>query len=303
MKKKLNIYFLLLTIGILLSCKKDEEMKPPVINFKSGATYTQNDDIVAIGNPLRFGIQATGVSESITNFTIKKELEDGTVITVMDTALFSMSLDIDKTFYQNVEPLVIWKFSVMDRNRMSAEISMHVNKDPNSTFGGIYYYPSITMGFQNNNDYGHFLDPSTGLVYETDSATIYQDLIDILTYYKNDENPSCPVLSSAGEMDNYSTDAKTFYPIIETWNNRNYTLWDISVDDDPISFDAFDNAHNDSLLIVSYDPVWGKKKFKWATDGKVIPFLTAGGKLGLAKIIHADDSDAGEIEMSIKIQQ
>lgn len=288
---------------MFISCEKDEDLKSPEIFFKTGNSYTLDGDTVAVGHALRFGIQARGISENITNFTIKKQLEDGTVVTVMDTAMFSMTLDIDKTFYQNVEAMAVWKFSVMDRNRMSAEISMVVYKDPNSTFGGIYYYPSIKMGFQNNTDNGHFLDPTTGNVYTSDSATAKQDVIDILTYFKNDETPPAPVLSSAGEMDNYSDDAKTFYPIIVDWSTRNYTLWDISVDDNPISIQAFDAAHNDSLLIVSYDPVWGRKKFKWATEGKVIPFQTAGGKLGLIKVLYAAGSDSGIIEMSLKIQQ
>jgi len=287
----------------IFGCKKDKEKLPPAINFKEGSGYTQNNAVVEIGDKLIFGIQARGTSTEITNFTVKKVLTNGSVVTVMDTGMYSMSLDLDVVLYQNVEDQVTWTFTVMDRNHLTAEITMVVNKDPNSTFGGIYYYPSIKLGYQNNSQYGHFLDPLTGTVYlNGDSATANQSKIDVLCYYVFDVTPS-PVLSSPGEMDNYGTDAMTFYPSITNWITRKYTKWDVSVDDTPISSTAFDMAQNDSLLIVSYNDVWGKKKFKWATAGKVIPFITAGGKKGLVKVISADAADNGYMEIAIKIQQ
>ncbi|NTW32275.1 MAG: hypothetical protein HGB12_06580 [Bacteroidetes bacterium] len=304
MKKILYITASIFFISIFIfSCKKDEEKIPPSINFKTSANYTQNNGVVEVGGVLYFGIQARGNSTEITNFTIKKVLENGSVITVMDTALYSMNLDLNKICYQNVEDKVTWTFSVMDRNHLSSEISMVVYKDQNSTFGGIFYYPSIKLGYQNNTQYGHFLDPYTGTVYFEDSATTNQSKIDVLCYYIVSNNLPSPVLSSPGEMDNFSTEAQTYYPYIANWTTRKYTLWDISVDDSPISESAFDAAQNDSLLIVSYNDVWGKKKFKWATSGKIIPFITSAGKKGLVKVKNADNTDNGTIEIAIKIQQ
>ena len=302
-------FFLISTILILFAfifngCKKDEELKyPPTISFKTGTGYTQDGAIVQVGHKLFFGIHAEGISEVITNFTIKKVLDNGTIMTVMDTGLYSSTLDINETFYQNVEDKATWTFSVMDRNHMSAQITMVVYKDPNSTFGGIFYYPSITLGFQHNTSYGHFLDPSTGIVYMNDSATANQSKVNILCYYDTITIPNTPVLSSAGEMDNFSTDAQTYYPCIVGWTTRNYTKWDISVDTSPIPIDAFNAAQNDSLLLVSYHEVWGKKKFKYATTGKIIPFKTAAGKLGLIRVIYADGTDSGKMNIAIKIQQ
>jgi hypothetical protein len=293
----------LILLILVYSCKKDEEKLPPTISLKSGATYTQDGDTVQVGHKLSFGIHAEGISEVITNFTVKKYLDDGTVITIIDTALYSESLDLDKIFYQNVEDKAIWRFEVMDRNHMTAEVSLVLYKDPNSTYGGIYYYPSITLGFQKNEDFGHFLDPFTGLVYFEDSASVHQSDINILCYYDTNSTPTTPVLSSAGEMDNFSTDAQTHYPGIVNWTVRNYTKWDISVDNDPISDTAFYACQNDSLLIVSYHDVWGKKKFKYATAVKIIPFMTAAGKFGLIRVKSADEFNNGKMEIELKIQQ
>ena len=71
----------------------------------------------------------------------------------------------------------------------------------------------------------------------------------------------------------------------------------------PVSSADFDRAHNDSLLIVSYHEVWGKKKFKWAVKGTIIPFLTKSGKKGLIKVVHADEKEDGFMEFELKIQQ
>jgi hypothetical protein len=305
MKTTLSIVgTILISVYFILGCKKkDEENLPPAINFKVGTTYTKNNDTVAVGHRLYFGIQARGTSDNITNFTIKKILENGTVVTVMDTGLNAISLDIDKLFYQNVENKATWVFTVMDRNRMTAQISMAVYRDPNSAYGGIYYFPSVKLGYQNSTMYGHFMNPSTGIVYFEDSATTNQNIIDVLCYYNTADGP---VLSSSGEMDNFSTTAQTLYPLITSWTTRNYTKWDISIDNGtntPLTIPIFDSAQNDSLLIVSYHEIWGKKKFKFATTGKVIPFVTTSGKKGLMKVNNAEAVDSGFIDVAIKIQQ
>lgn len=302
MTKYLNLLLVLFIAFSFSNCQKDEQKLPPAISFKIGDQFTKNNAVIMVGHELRFGIQARGSSANITNFTIKKVLENGNVITVMDTGLNSISLDIDKIFYQNVEDKATWEFTVMDRNRMSAQISMVIYKDSNSKFGGIYFFSSIKLGYQNNTMFGHFLDATTGVVYSNDSASSHPDKIDILTYYIEDGTPS-PIFSSPGEIDNNSVEAGIYYPFIKNWNQRRYTKWDISVDDTPISATTFDNAHNDSLMIVAYHEVWGKKKFKWAINGMVIPFLTKSGKKGLVKVINAETSDNGTIEFAIKIQQ
>jgi hypothetical protein len=299
----------LTVLAMLIACifsgckKKSEDQLPPAINFKVGSGYTQNNDTIAVGHKLHFGIQARGTSENITNFTIKKVLENGTVITVMDTGMNAEAMDIDKIYYQNVEEKATWTFSVMDRNRMSAQITMVVFKDPNSAFGGIFYYPGIKLGFQNNTTFSHYLDLYTGLVYPNDSATAHQNLVNMLCYYNASDGP---VLSSPGEMDNFGTDAQIYCPIIVNWTTRNYTKWDISIDNGtntPLTAADFNSAQNDSLLIIAYHDVWGKKKFKFATAGKIVPFLTNTGKKGLMKVNDAVSAEDGYLDVDVKIQQ
>ncbi|MCC7332409.1 MAG: hypothetical protein IT232_07365 [Flavobacteriales bacterium] len=305
---KYSVVLIVLALAIF-SCKKEEEkILPPTISFLAGNEYTPNGAVVEVGRKLFFGIKAEGTDANLTNFTIKKKLTNGQVIPIMDTALYNQTINLSYLFYQNIEDTAVWIFSVMDRNRQSAFVSLTVYKDPNSQFGGIYYYPSIKLGYQSNTIYGHFLNAVSGTIHSNDSANTNPDLIDIFIYqYIDSDGVPTPAFSSPGEMDNFSTYPQTFYPDITSWSPRNYTKWDISIDNGnnaPITATDFYNAQNDSLLIVSYHDIWGKKKFKYVSAGKIIPFKTTAGKLGLIKVLHADNVDGtGMIEFEMKIQQ
>jgi hypothetical protein len=283
-----------------LSCSKNENPSPPSISLKTGAPYTPDKSVIAVGYPITIGIVAGITDANITNLVVKKIMPDQTIKVVFDTGMNTNELNITKVFYQSIEDEAQWTIQVMDKNRQFATTSITIYKDPNSSWGGIYEYASLTMGYQGNSESGQFLDPSSGKIWFSDTATLNQSSIQIITYYNVDDNLPSPTFSSAGETGGGIT---AYYPEIGQWTSKNYTKWDISVDSDPVDPVAYQNCHNDSLLILTYDDVWGKRKFKWADPGDIIPFLTATGKKGLMQIISADHDPAGKITFSLKIQQ
>jgi hypothetical protein len=285
---------------IIYACNKDEDPVPPTVSLKSGNDYTPDGAVIAVGGPLKFGIVVSAGNANITNLVVKKIMPDNSEKIVLDSGLNSTGFSIDRIFYQSVEEQAQWTVQVMDKNRLFATAAITINKDPNSSWGGIYDYGLITMGYQDNTTYGQFLVPSTGQVFTSDSAGINQSMIDLVTYYFVDENLPSPTFSSSGELGGGIT---TYYPQLAQWSTLRYTKWDISVDGNPIPVSSFDACYNDSLLILSYNDVWGKRKFKWADAGKVIPFMTASGKKGLVKVLNADHDPAGKIEFALKIQQ
>jgi hypothetical protein len=296
------LYFGLAAILILASCpscKKDKNPTPPSIQLLTGTDYTPAGAVIPIGGKLRFGITASATDANITNFVVKKILPDGSVKVVLDSGLNSTGFSVNETFYQNIEEEAKWTFQVMDKNRQFATTALTLYKDPNSAWGGILEFPSIVMGFQNSTTFGQFLIPSTGKVFFADSASLNQNLIEIITYYYVDVDPS-PTFSSAGETGGGIVD---YYPAISSWTSKNYTKWDISVDANPIPVSTFDACHNDSILILSYNDVYGKRKFKWSDPGDVIPFLTASGKKGLIRVISVENDASGSITFAMKIQQ
>jgi hypothetical protein len=112
---------------------------------------------------------------------------------------------------------------------------------------------------------------------------------------KKESDPMLPVISLQSGSE-YTPDGA----VVKTGGMLRFG---ISVDGDPVPAEAYDQCHNDSLLIVAYDDVWGKRKFKWADPGDIIPFLTAKGKKGLLKVLSADHAATGTITFSLKIQQ
>ncbi|MBN1198511.1 MAG: hypothetical protein JXA23_04095 [Bacteroidales bacterium] len=285
---------------LVISCEKEKDYLPPTIELIQGQEYTPDYSVIAIGGMLRFGVHATGRDANITNFVIKKIMSDGTVKVVLDSGLNSTGFQVHEVFYQGEEDTAAWTFQVMDKNRQFATTSLTLFKDPNSTWGGIFEYPLITLGYQNNNLVGHFLDPMTGEVFTDDSAGLFPNQIDLAVYYYSDDNLPSPTFSSPGEE---GGGIGAYYPFISGWTSKPFTKYDISVDADPIPVSVFNACHNDSLLILSYDDVWGKRKFKWSDPGNVIPFLTSRGKKGLIQVLSADHDPAGIITFALKIQQ
>jgi len=292
------ILFLILLIGT--SCKKDKENAPPSVSLMAGIDYTPSNTVVRVGGKLHFGITASGKDANITNLVIKKIMPDGTVKVVLDSGMNTTGFTINETFYQSIEDTANWTFQLMDKNRMFATTALTIYKDPNSSWGGIFEFSKITMGYQDNTTYGQFLIPSTGKVLKADSASLDPSVIDIVTYYFVDDIGPSPTFSSPGED---GGGVLAYYPLISNWAVKNYTKYDISVDSDPVPTDAFDACHNDSLLMLAYDPLWGKKKFKWSNPGDIIPFMTSKGKKGLIKVLNADYDVTGKIEFYLKIQQ
>ncbi len=301
--KQSSLFLLIILLAIpslFPGCKKDKNASPPSISLKTGPPYTADGSVVAVGRPIVFGITVTSGDASLTNLVIRKIMPDQATKVVFDTGMNTNVLDIKKVFYQSVEEEAQWMVQVMDKNRQFATAALTIYKDPNSSWGGIFEYPSITMGFQGNTLFGQFLDPLTGKTWFADSATINQTNVHVITYYYVDENLPSPTFSSAGELGGGVTD---YFPMISQWTTKYYTKWDISVDSDPVDPVAYENCHNDSLLSLAYDDVWGKRKFKWADAGDIIPFLTATGKKGLIRVVSADHDPAGKITFSLKIQQ
>lgn len=295
-------------LGFLIlgtACKKETEPAGPEIRLVFDPGYTTEGATVAIGKAIRFKVEASGPDANLTNFTVKK-LYGGITKTVLDSGLNSASFSTGLTFYQGVEDQVEWQLSVMDRNRNEATVSLTVYKDPNSTFGGIYEFNHIKMGYQSNTAFGHYFLPLLNKVFFDDSAALNQDKTDILVYFNFREDngvmlPS-PTFSSPGEETSASGELyDLYYPALTSWTTRNYTKYDIRVENG-LTEELFNQAHNDSLLIVSYDDVWGKKKYKWAIAGTLIPLQTASGKKGIILVEQADLEESGTITFSLKLQ-
>jgi hypothetical protein len=287
--------------AIVCSCTK-KQAEPPTLSLLNEAGFTASDNIVPVGFPVKFEIMGSGKDAPITNLVITMSNENGTDI-ALDSGLYTNDLKFVRHISYGSSDYEKWTFTIMDKNRNKSTLSITLKKDPNSVFGQIDYFPSIKLGCQQNKVLGSFLEAQSGQVYLENSTELIQKNISIILYYASlSIPPSDFTFSSPGE-----TEVATYYPNIASWDIPR-TEVRYKYDSLTISSRQFDNAYNDSLIISNYtSATTGKRKFKSARAGYVIPFqITSGpisGKRGLLKVISVNGKENGYVEFALKIQK
>jgi len=293
--------FFIVILACIMSCSEDELSDTnPFIALKSGTEYTQNEASVPVGGQIKFGISAIGDGAAITNLTIRR-LTNEKNVTELDQGMYIPSGGLDTTvaFVKGPAEQETWEFLVMNDHRDTAVTSAVVYLGEGSAYGEINYFPSLTIGFQNNSELPYFIDLNTGKTYDNKSVQGNESSIDLAAYYYLSSGKSSPTISCPG----YET-ARYYHPEISSWTVQNSTLYDYETTDyDLITTAEFDAAQNDSLLVNSYIPGSTSGTCKYCYTGKIIPFKTNDGKYGLIKVLHADESDTGSMELAVKIQK
>lgn len=286
---------------ISFSCRKNNVSSPSLI-FINDSDYIVADRTVPVGFPIKIGVNGISNDVPITNLVITLTTENRAE-TALDSGIYTNNLRFVKNISYGASAWEKWTFTIMDKNRNKSSLSITLTKDSNSVFGQINYFPSIKSGCQNNINFGSFLNPETGLTYFADSINAIQNNIYIITYYASLNVPPTD-FTFGSPSDN---DIATYYPNINNWvlprNEVRYKFDSLTV-----SPQEFDLAYNDSLIISNYTSATvGKRKFKSARPGYVIPFeITSGamsGKRGLLKIISTSGFEDGFIEFAMKIQK
>jgi len=290
----------ILAVLVFTGCSGEDPETTPLILLKSGGLFTADGSAVAPGGTLRFGLSVSGGGGAITNLVVKR-VSDGVAVTEADKGLFISfgGLDTTLTYPRGYGQVEKWIFSVMNSYRDTASVSLTVLKGAGSAWGEISHHPSVRLGFQDNSSLPHFADLHTGSAWDAAGVTGHEAEVDMAAFWYLTSGNSSPTLTCPA----YSS-ALTYYPLFGSWGTKNQTMYDYFTSDNNLVTPAqFDLAANDSLLVNAYKPGSVSGQTKYALTGKVIPFRTADGKYGLIKVIHADETAAGEIEIAVKIQK
>lgn len=298
---KMGLLPLILFCLFLPSCQK-EDLTPPSIHFTKESGFIFSDSTVPIGRQLKTAVTAMAGGAAITNFVVTLRTENGTE-TALDSGLYTRNLSYSRSFAYGASSFEIWTFKATDKNGKTASVSFKLSKDSSSAYGPVDFYPSLTMGGQDNPSPGQFLTLPGGVMLSQDTALAHQSSVYLVTYYGNLLNPPLQfTFSSPSE-----NDIALFYPSVSNWampkNEVRYKPDSLTLT--PAMFDA---ATDDSLIIANYTSATvGKRKFKNARPGYVIPFeLSIGnlaGKRGLIKVISVNGTSSGSIEFALKIQR
>jgi hypothetical protein len=293
---------LLAILATSLNCCTKEETTDtyPFIILNEGEAFTLDGDYVPVGGQMKFSISAVGGGPAITDLRVRRIVANS-FITELDRGMYVATGGLDTTlvYIKSDAAQETWNFFIMNDNRDTASVFLTVYKGEGSAYGDINYYPSITLGFSSNTQFPHFLNLKTGTVFTTENVSGYEQEIDLASFYYISSGKSSPTLTCPA----YPS-AQTYYPMFEGWNVKNSTLYDYyTTDNNLVSIAQFDAAENDSLLVSGYKPQNVSGLCKFCYTDKVIPFKTAYGKYGMVRVIRADESGNGSMEIAVKIQK
>ncbi len=297
----LNLILLLLLAFGLTNCSEEETTDQyPFILLDTGDEFTQAGERVPVGGQLKFAISAVGGGSAITNLRVKRMTGQGTV-TELDKGIYLATGGLDTTliYTKSGAPVETWNIFILNENRDSASVYLDIYLGDGSAYGDILYFPSITLGYPTNGGYPHYLDLDSGLVFSQENVHGSEQKIDLASFFYYSSGKSSPTLTCPA----YPS-AQTYYPEFANWPVKNSTLYDYKTsDNDLVSEAQFDAAMNDSLLVAGYKPQNVSGLCKFCYTGKVIPFKTTGGKYGMVKVIRADETEGGSMEIAVKIQE
>ncbi len=300
------LFPILITITILFFSCNTNTYKPPTLTVIATPEINSNAQ-TSIGEKIVIDIDCqTNCDANLTNLVISYNA-DGEVVTKLDSGMNTPSIAITKRYFQDIREDAEWTVQFMDRDRNFVSESFTIKGNPDSQYGAIEEYKGIRLGMHDATDGATYFCGPTGYSVPRDSGSWYQDNIDMLVYFKyslsNGVLLPSPTLSSPGETTVASGELyDEFFPELKEWTNRNYTAYDITINNG-VTDENYNSCHSDSLLIHCYNDANGKRKYKWLTPGLYVPFLTAKGQHGIIHVIEADTIPGGFVVFDMKIQR
>jgi len=269
MKKSIFFVFAAL-IGILVvsSCKKDETVGPPTLNFIGGAGYVDEDATLPAGDLFKVGIAAssnTETGEKLISLRVTRTMNN---ITFADStyelndAAFNADFTLNGQQGGQMETIT---FVLTDKADQRATKSLNITYEAEGV--AVVKTTGVMIG-SFNDDYGSFYSTSAQMTYSIANASTHQADIDFLYYYGA---MNLGTIASPADQQ-----ANTVYAIND-WTIKNATLFsatDMTADE----FDAIGDTYKFPAFTGS------ASSYNQLEAGDVIMFKTVGEKVGYIKI-------------------
>ncbi len=293
--KKIAFYFFALIVGLgfLTSCGTDPDaVKPkPTIALESTAPFISGNTEVTAGDSIKFKLVATG--EKINKVEVNVSYGAGATPAVV----FADNAAGDKPGYtkeiktraRNIAGTETYTFTVTDKNGEVATKDVVVTVKAAQT---IRTQSTKLLAGQDNNTVGSFYATAgTGTVYNQTNAKTNAAAVDFLYFYgaTNKATIAAPNDADAATIYNNSTTG------LQTWTVRNATKFKTTT----LSATDFNNATVASINTAAEGAALTKSND--LTNGRVFAFVTAGGKKGLILVNTITGTQAGTIEITVKI--
>lgn len=289
---KINLpLFIILTVLIAFSCKKEENHRPPLIEFIDDSDFVSRDTSLPAGAKILVSLKATDPDDHITFFEVVRD--NGNRQILLDSGMNCPGFVYKLSILKSNDLFEKWIFKVMDRERNIDSTFLLLERSAVNEYGNIKTLEDITLSAQDLKEPGSFFSISTGEAYCLDTAYTRQEITDIIYYFSEFES----TLSSPNESD--APAVFTGPSGLANWTVKSETRYDTTL----LAPSDFDQAQNDSLLIACYEPTTGKRKLKYAKLGMVISFISPAYKIGLLYVKEILPGPEGYIKFSIKVQE
>lgn len=293
------LIFCFVILSVLSSCNKPEQSYPaPEIHFITTDGFTFSDTTLLLGAKVKIGFSAsTNSPDALTHINITS-LRD-TILTSFDTGIYNNQFDYILNLSKGVALEEKWQFYVRDREgRKSETIEINLKKDSASIFQNICILDPVILGAQNNGNTGSFFSFASELVYPLQTAFTMQDQIQLLYYYDLIEADEHTISSPGANIDASVFPGEHGIP---NWTVRN-TLRFIQMQNLLVS--DFENCQNDSLIeFNTFVFTSGYRKAKNLAPGNIYAFVSDTGRKGLFLVKSVDGNEAGNIEITIKMEE
>ncbi len=292
-KISLNTLIIVAVSIIFFSCNK-KESNPPLIYLEKSSGLVYQDIVTPAGTNFTIRLVAEMGDATITNIVIKNS-HNGQVVDYFDTGVNNERIVISKILTKSVYSSETWTFMAIDKNGKNATVSFTVKLDTSVGFQNIRFIDGIILGAQKCSTTGSFLSLNSGNIWSQDAAFNVQDSIEMLYYY--DSTGDANTIASPGANIGTYIYVGSTSPLY--WLVRNETRYFKTT----YTSADFVNIQNDSLLLVAYDEINGKRKAKNLVPGDVYAFKTTYPKYGMFVVDQVTGSDSGTIKFSIKMQK
>jgi len=282
---------------LLCQCKKEELSKAaPTILFKTSQGFTSSDKTIRLGETVRIGIVAdANGGENITMFEYK--INGGNYQATVDSGLNKPSIDYERLIAKGIHPEENWTFTVKNKAGIKNSVSVKLTLDTSSKYNPIEHISSLKLGAQNNQTIGCAYSFANKSIYTIKQAAQNQTMIDFLCYYDFLVGENNCVSSPGGNID-ASVYGGEYSPV--TWTIRNTSRFELTT----TAVQDFNRSANDSLIYAkTFEYGSGKRKCKNLAADDIYSFILNNGKKGLFKVLSVTGTDAGTVELEIKMQK
>lgn len=292
MKKNTHLFYLLICFFIsfaFFSCKQnDTEEIPPSLSVKFIDNSELKDTSAQAGQSIVILVEASAGSENITYFSMTSN-----GVHVLDSGLNASSFTSQRIIVKNTDSLETYTIWVRDKNFKSASLSFSIALLPTVVYGNIRTF-DIALGAQNNTALGGFLNLFSGQVYNLNQAFLAQDSVQMLYFYDGSDLNTIASPNANIDTSYFPGNDGLFH-----WTIKN----EIRYVELFISEQNFLDCQNDSLIIAQLFPYEnGKRKAKYLEAGDIYEFCY-NGKYGIFYVNSVSGTDAGSINIRIKIQE